>query len=71
MKDMDKKDTLYLRTQLIKIWFIKNLKLFVLSGLLVFLILIATGVFPISFVEKIPVLNILLVDVQDGMKNIN
>ena len=68
---MDKKNTLYLRAQLIKIWTIKNLKLFILSGCLIFLILIATGVFPVAFVEKIPILNIFLVDIQEGMKNIN
>jgi hypothetical protein len=63
MKNMDKKNTLYLRAQLIKIWTIKNLKLFILSGCLIFLILIATGVFPVAFVEKIPILNIFLVDI--------
>ena len=68
---MDRKSSWYLRLQLLKIWGVKNLKLFILSAALIFLIMAATGVFPTSFVEGIPVINMFCVEYNDVIGEIN
>lgn len=68
---MKKQSNAYLRFSLLKIWFIKNVTVFLLSALLIFGILILTNVIDIAILESIPGMGPIVTEFKTGMNNIN
>lgn len=68
---MKKQSNAYLRFSLLKIWFIKNIKVFLLSALIIFAILIVTNVIDIAVLESVPGMGPIVTEFKTGMSNIN
>lgn len=68
---MKRQSNAYLRFSLLKIWFIKNITVFLLSALLIFGILILTNVIDIAILEAIPGMGPVITEFKTGMNNIN